>query len=562
MTTRAGIVCATAFAIGLAISGNQAFGSTSKGRPAHMPDLVVAGLRNPTAPVPASGTFAVRVSIRNSGRVRAGRSLTGFYLSSDRRRSRGDQRLGARRVGALPRKTVSRRVSRLIVPSGTRPASYFLVACADDRGKVRERSERNNCGTSRRTILVRDASSPLGPPRNLSPPAVSGVAEVGQVLTVSDGRWSGAQPLTYAYRWRRCNASGLDCVDLADAAAQRYAVGTADLSATLRVVVTASNVYGSQPALTNYTSVVAIGPPLYGPTSPFNTPIPADPPIDPNSSLYIAGLREVAGVRGFTISVRGWTVPAYEANTGTPRYDVQLTESWRAANWMLGVPIPSEAAPDPEDDGHMTVLDRGTGCEFDFYEAHHEDGHWTAGWANTVRTAESGVYPYAYSMRGSGFANLAGLIWPQELRVGEIRHALMFSYPYTSAAGAVEPATETDGQSTRSDALPEGARLQLDPSLDLDSLPLQPYERVIARALQRYGMYLGDTGGGINLYAVQPQSYPSDPYVGLLPSEAYPRLPNIPIDRFRVIDLGPVTPGWILQSRARLVPTGCATMRW
>jgi hypothetical protein len=560
MTARAGIVCATAFAIG--ISSSQAFPSTSKSPSAHMPDLVVAALRNPTAAVPPSGTFAVRASIRNSGRVRAGRSLTGFYLSTDRRKSRDDQRLGARRVGALPRKTVSRRVAILNVPSGTRPAPYFLVACADEGGKVRERRERNNCGTSRMRILVGGASSRLDPPRNLSPPAVSGMAEVGQVLTVSEGRWSGAQPMTYAYRWRRCNASGLDCVDLADAAAQRYAVRTADLSATLRVVVTASNAYGSQPALSNDTSVVGLGPPLYGPTSPFNTPIPPNAPIDPNSSVYIGGLREVADTRGFTISVRGWTVPEYEASTGTPRYDVQLTESWRAANWMLGVPIPSEAAPDPEDDGHMTVLDRGTGCEFDFYEAHHEDGHWTAGWANTVRTSERGVYPYAYSMRGSGFANLSGLIWPQELRVGEIRHALMFSYPYTSASGAVEPATETDGQSTRGDALPEGARLQLDPTLDLNSLPLQPYERTIARALQRYGMYLGDTGGGINLYAIHPQSYPSDPYVGLLPLEAYPPLPNIPIDRFRVIDLGPVTPGWILQSRARLVPTGCATMRW
>jgi hypothetical protein len=81
-------------------------------------------------------------------------------------------------------------------------------------------------------------------------------------------------------------------------------------------------------------------------------------------------------------------------------------------------------------------------------------------------------------------------------------------------------------------------------------------------ALQRYGMYLGDTGGGINLYAVHPQSYPSHPYIGLLPDEPYPPLPNIPIDRFRVIELGPVTPPWVLRSRARLVPTQCATMRW
>lgn len=316
------------------------------------------------------------------------------------------------------------------------------------------------------------------------------------------------------------------------------------------------------------TSVTAVASPvsggraaLYAPTSPFNTPIPANARVDPNSPRYVAGLKEAAEGRGITIALRKWTVPVYQAGRATPRVNVQLTASWRSADWMQNVPIPPSAAPDPGGDAHMTVVDRTSGCEFDFYDARTAGGKWSADWANALLLAGRGTYPGGNSARGSGFSNLAGLIWPQELKARVIQHALMFSYPHTSARGAVAPATETDGASARADALPEGARLQLDPGLDLARLPLRPYERTIARALQRYGMYLGDTGGGLGLYAVHPQSFRSDRYAGLLPPVDYPQLPNIPIDRFRVLELGPVTPPAVLRSRSRIVPTRCAKLR-
>lgn len=300
---------------------------------------------------------------------------------------------------------------------------------------------------------------------------------------------------------------------------------------------------------------------LYSSASAFNTRIPPDAQVDPNSASYVGGLIDVVNARSFTISLRAWTVPVYYAGAFTPRYDVRLTEPWRAADFMRKVPIPKRARPDPADDGHMTVLDRTTGCEFDFYEARKVDGRWLAGWANSIQTISKGVHRYAYSTRGSGFANLAGVIFPSELRRGVIKHALMFSYPHTSASGAVSPATETDGQSIRPDALPMGARLQLDPTLDLSSLGLRPYERTIARALQVYGMYLGDSGGGVNLYAVHPQSYRANVYDGLLPAETYPDLSRIPADRFRVLELGPLMTRAELNGRARLVSSGCASMR-
>jgi hypothetical protein len=54
------------------------------------------------------------------------------------------------------------------------------------------------------------------------------------------------------------------------------------------------------------------------------------------------------------------------------------------------------------------------------------------------------------------------------------------------------PALKSDGWSDRSDCIPEGARLQLDPTIDLDALGLSEGEKAVATALQRYGGFLMD----------------------------------------------------------------------
>lgn len=260
--------------------------------------------------------------------------------------------------------------------------------------------------------------------------------------------------------------------------------------------------------------------------------------------------------QGFVLAVREWSVPVYFAERDTPRRDVLLTADWAPATRMLEVPIPAWARAGPDEDGSMVVLDLDAGCEYDFWQARREDGRWSASWANAIRLDGDGVFPKGLSARGSGFALLAGVIWPEELRRGRIDHALVFTYPFARSGGPVAPATESDGDVDRADAIPEGARVQLDPSLDLDALDLEPYERTIARCLQEYGMILGDSGGGIELEAVHPQSARGDPYAGLLPDEAIVDLGRIPVERLRILRLGPVRP----DAEAELVPGGCARM--
>jgi hypothetical protein len=279
---------------------------------------------------------------------------------------------------------------------------------------------------------------------------------------------------------------------------------------------------------------------LYAPSSPFNTRIPRDAAASRASTAMIAGLARTAADEGATLAWREYTVPLYLAGRRTQRHRVRLTASWRPRRALLGVPLPGHAAPDPSSDGHLAVIDRSTGCEYDFWQLRRGRRGWEASWGNALQVRGRGVYPRGYSARGSGFALLAGVVMPRELRRGRIDHALLLSYPYTRAGGPVRPATESDGWTRRRGAIPEGARLQLDPSLDLDALGLTGYERTIARALQVYGAYMGDTGGnGVSLYALHPQSTRSNPYGSLLPDDTYPSLGGIPFDRMRVLRLGP-----------------------
>jgi hypothetical protein len=293
---------------------------------------------------------------------------------------------------------------------------------------------------------------------------------------------------------------------------------------------------------------------LFSPASPFNRRISPRPRIDPGSARMAAVLGRVAAVEGATLAWRQYTVPLYMAGAATPRRRVRLTAPWRPRRALAGVPLPRGARPDPSSDGHLAVIDRSTGCEYDFWRMRRRSGRWSASWGNATRTRGNGIYPRGYSARGSGFALMAGVVTPAELRRGRIDHALLLSYPYTRARGPVHPATESDGRTRGRAAIPEGARLQLDPGLDLDALGLTGYERTIARALQAHGALVGDTAGrGVTLYAVHPQSTRRNPYGELLPDEPYPSLDGIPFDRMRVLRLGERRRGG-----PRIATDGCA----
>jgi hypothetical protein len=116
---------------------------------------------------------------------------------------------------------------------------------------------------------VSGATTAATAPSNTAPPTVTGSTQQGSTLTTTSGSWSGTTPITFAYKWQRCDSSGASCADIAGATAQTYTITSSDVGHTLRSVVTASNSGGSASADSAHTAVVT------GATPPTNTGIPA-----------------------------------------------------------------------------------------------------------------------------------------------------------------------------------------------------------------------------------------------------------------------------------------------
>ncbi|MGQ0603335.1 MAG: hypothetical protein ACT4QE_16755 [Anaerolineales bacterium] len=275
-------------------------------------------------------------------------------------------------------------------------------------------------------------------------------------------------------------------------------------------------------------------------SSPWNVPISANPAIDPNNSAMIQlfNNRSYQDPRPW-ININRYSAPLWVADSNAPRYNVDCGSPNCA--FFQSVPIPNNAVPDPESDGHMIIVDVARQKEWDFYRARkRSDGSWAAVWGAYFDLTGNGVLaPGTSSARASGFPLSAGMIYADEIQDGRIRHALVMVIAGTRHGCRVWPATATYGWSYDSRALPMGARIQLDPTLDLNTLNLSPGARVIARALQEYGAYVGDEGSsGVGFIAESFTGKPVNRWTGLLREND---LVNLPTDRFRVLNLGPLT---------------------
>lgn len=270
-----------------------------------------------------------------------------------------------------------------------------------------------------------------------------------------------------------------------------------------------------------------------GANSPWVQRLASDAPIDPNSDEYVRGLN----AETFKMAMEEWSIPVYYADSSTPRYDVPLTVDWAPVGTLRDVPIPEGARPDPMDDAHLTIVDRSSGCVYDFWGATGSGGGMSARWGNAIPSDSDGIYDGGMASRASGFSAAAGLVTAEELRRGSIEHALVFAYPDTRSGGPVAPATKSDGRTDSSSALPQGARVRLDPSIDLASFGLSGAELTIARAMQRYGMILGDTSGAFTIYAQHPQSLADGAFSGLLPRQTSLDMSNIPTQHLQVLEL-------------------------
>ncbi|HTM30604.1 MAG TPA: CARDB domain-containing protein [Vicinamibacterales bacterium] len=107
------------------------------------PDLSVTSLSGP-ASVIRGGSVTMTDITRNQGGGAAPVSTTRFYLSTNATWDAADVPLGGRAIGVLAAGAQSQASTALVVPAGTAPGTYYVIARCDDAGVVGETAENNN----------------------------------------------------------------------------------------------------------------------------------------------------------------------------------------------------------------------------------------------------------------------------------------------------------------------------------------------------------------------------------------------------------------------------------
>ncbi len=232
---------------------------------------------------------------------------------------------------------------------------------------------------------------------------------------------------------------------------------------------------------------------LFAGDSFFNRPIPPDATVDPRTGFWLRLLSADPRVGDIAVNDDAWTVAVYHAPAGTPTTSIYIRNSGK----RITIPYLPSFRPTRDADAHLAVIDTSTGCEYEFqaFDPVTRSAH-----ASATYKVYSGTGAHAAGPGHSGgeLSYLGGLITPADVASGSIDHALRFALPVNSPE-FVPPATRSDG--ILPGGVPEGIRIRLDPALDLGQFGLDPFQTMVARALQTYGAFNADHSDSFALYA-------------------------------------------------------------
>ncbi len=264
--------------------------------------------------------------------------------------------------------------------------------------------------------------------------------------------------------------------------------------------------------------------------------IPPDAKVDPNSQAMIAWATRDGNLHANLVE---FGIPIYRADSSSPRYRVDCREkAWGPCPFAdLEVPIPDGARPHSGSDGAMVVVDEQQGKVYEFWRMERDGDTWSTAFGAVNEFDGSG---WGGASTGSGASRLAGVVRISDIERGRISHALALQSDNVCAGGFRPPAVKTDGKSDRPDCIPEGARLRLDPSLDLNALDLAPGVLAVATAMQIYGGYVMDVGAAplsvsFELDTQAPEGSVGESYVEAGFRWDYDGMDGVPWDRLQVL---------------------------
>jgi serine/threonine-protein kinase len=231
-------------------------------------------------------------------------------------------------------------------------------------------------------------------------------------------------------------------------------------------------------------------------------------PLNPQSSTIISWLSDAGGWGHGRMQV-DFDFRVMQADATTPYVPFRKGPRFSPDSDVVStIPLPAGGGIEAQQgyqcnidqsDCHLIVVDRGHGKLYEAYLANYTDNALTANllavWNLNRVYPPSGRGDQCSSADAAGFPIAPLLFNADELATGSINHAIRFILPNARIRPGVfvHPATHGSKGHGSPAAPPYGVRFRLKSSYDISQL--KPAAQVVARALQKYGMFLSDQGG-------------------------------------------------------------------
>ena len=220
-------------------------------------------------------------------------------------------------------------------------------------------------------------------------------------------------------------------------------------------------------------------------------------PLHANSAAIISSIQSNGGTRLHPDFGENpdYGIPFVVVPGGQPLVPITYTAYGDESDpgpFPVPLDAPVEGGADSDGDRHVLVVRAETCDLFELYRAFRSSSGWQADSGARFDLTSGALRPLGWtSADAAGLPILPGLVRFDEVAAGEIRHAIRVTFSRTRR-GYVLPATHFASSSDSVDLPPMGARLRLSAAFDTSRLTGQA--RVIAVAMQRYGLIVADNG--------------------------------------------------------------------
>lgn len=222
-------------------------------------------------------------------------------------------------------------------------------------------------------------------------------------------------------------------------------------------------------------------------------------PVDRNSSKYISSIGAAKGIHP-DFGSGEWDgqpigIPYNVVDKNEKKVKVSFDyddESDRAL-----YPIPQkpliEGGVNSTGDRHILILDKDNHRLYELYSAYENtDGSWRAGSGAIYDLYSNKLRPKEWtSADAAGLPILPGLVRFEEVKSGEIKHAIRFTASRTRKA-YVWPARHFASSNTSKLLPPMGERFRLKSNFNISKFSKDT--QVILKAMKKYGIILADNG--------------------------------------------------------------------